>query len=81
MKKFLLLILLSFPALTYAQKNKTPSTYDLVIGTYTTGTSKGIYVYRFYTESGKLAYLNEIDDIKNPSYLCVSKNNRFIYYK
>lgn len=79
MKKFLLLILLLSPALIYAQKNKTPSTYDLIIGTYTTGISKGIYVYRFYTETGKLAYLNEIDDVKNPSYLCVSKNNKFIY--
>jgi 6-phosphogluconolactonase len=80
MKKVLLIISILFPVLTYAQKNKlVPSTYDLLIGTYTTGQSKGIYVYRFYTETGKLAYLNEIDDVKNPSYLCVSKNNKFIY--
>src|ERR1700760_239943 len=80
MKKLLYLIVILFPALTYAQKkSKVPSTYDLVIGTYTTGSSKGIYVYRFYTETGKIAYLNEIDDIKNPSYVCVFKNNRFVY--
>ena len=66
--------------LTYAQKkkDKIPSTYDLVIGTYTTGESKGIYVYRFYTETGKLAYLSQIEGVDNPSYLCVS-DNKFIY--
>jgi len=80
MKKFLLILLLISPVLTYAQHKKTaPTTYDLLIGTYTTGSSKGIYVYRFYTETGKLAYLNEVDDVKNPSYLCVSANNKFVY--
>lgn len=80
MKKLLLVAFLAFPVLTNAQKkDKTPSTYDVVVGTYTKGSSKGIYVYRFYEESGKLAYLNEIDDVSNPSYLCVSKDNKFIY--
>ena len=80
MKKLLLIISLLIPVFTYAQKkSKVPSTYDLLIGTYTKGSSKGIYVYRFYTESGKLAYLSEIDDVSNPSYLCVSNNNKFIY--
>jgi 6-phosphogluconolactonase len=80
MKKFAILISLLFPVLTFAQHKKAmPTTYDLVVGTYTTGTSKGIYVYRFYVETGKLAFLNEIDDIRNPSYLCVSANNKFVY--
>jgi 6-phosphogluconolactonase len=80
MKKFAIIILLLFPALTFAQHKKAvPTTFDLVVGTYTSGTSKGIYVYRFYVETGKLAFLNEIDDIRNPSYLCVSANNKFVY--
>ena len=80
MKKLLLAISLFSAMCAYAQKKSAvPSTYDLVIGTYTTGQSKGIYVYRFYTETGKLAFLSEIDDVSNPSYLCVSKNNKFIY--
>jgi 6-phosphogluconolactonase len=78
MKKLLFIIALILPALTFAQK-KAPSTYDLVVGTYTKGTSKGIIVYRFYVETGKLAYLSEIDDVSNPSYLCLSKDNKFIY--
>jgi len=80
MKKFLLIISLLFPVVIYAQhKNAAPSTYDLLIGTYTKGKSQGIYVYRFYTETGRMAYLNEIDDVSNPSYLCVSANDKFVY--
>jgi len=81
MKKFLILILLVFPVLIFAQKKKPgpPTTYDLLIGTYTKGKSKGIYVYRFYAEKGRLEYLNEIDDVSNPSYLTVSDDNKFVY--
>src|ERR1700761_9828699 len=80
MKKFLLIVSLLFPVLIYAQKKKAgPTSFDLLIGTYTKGKSKGIYVYRFYAETGKLAYLNEIDDVNNPSYLTVSNNNHFVY--
>ncbi len=78
MKKLLLIVSLLFPVLTYAQKTA-PSTYDLLVGTYTKGSSKGILVYRFYTESGKIAYLSQIEDVSNPSYLCVSKDGRYIY--
>src|ERR1700748_2582377 len=78
MKRLLFILALVLPALTFAQK-KAPSTYDLVVGTYTKGTSKGIIVYRFYAESGKLSYLSEIDDVSNPSYLCLSKDNKYIY--
>ncbi|MBS1530318.1 MAG: lactonase family protein [Bacteroidetes bacterium] len=78
MKRLLLILALLISAQGFAQK-KAPTSYDLVIGTYTKGASKGIYVYRFYTESGKLAYLSQIDDVSNPSYLCISKDNHFIY--
>jgi 6-phosphogluconolactonase len=80
MKKIILVMAMLTPLLTYAQKKKKgPSSYNLVIGTYTTGTSKGIAVYRFYPESGRLAYLSQIDGVDNPSYLTLSKNNKFIY--
>ncbi len=78
MKRLLLLITLLSSVLCQAQK-PAPSTYDLLIGTYTKGSSKGIMVYRFYVESGKLAYLSQIEGVSNPSYLCVSKNNNFVY--
>jgi 6-phosphogluconolactonase len=80
MKKLVLILSLLLPVFTYAQKKKAgPSSFDLLVGTYTTGKSKGIYVYRFYVEGGRLAYLNEIDDVANPSYLCVSDNNKYVY--
>jgi len=78
MKKILFIITLIFPILGFSQK-KAPKTFDLIIGTYTKADSKGIYVYRFYEETGRTAYLSEIDDIKNPAYLCVSTNNKFVY--
>jgi 6-phosphogluconolactonase len=78
MKRFFFIAALLISVQAFAQK-PAPTSYDLVIGTYTKGTSKGIYVYRFYTETGKLAYLSQIDDVSNPSYVCVSKDNHFIY--
>jgi len=80
MRKFIIIVSLLFPVLIYGQKKKgPPTTFDLLIGTYTKGNSKGIYVYRFYAEKGRLEYLNEIDGVSNPSYLTVSDNNKFVY--
>lgn len=80
MKKFLIITLMLVPGLIFAQKKDMgPKTLDLIVGAYTSGSSKGITVYRFYTESGRLAFLSQIDDISNPSYLTVSKNNKFVY--
>ncbi|MBD1394131.1 lactonase family protein [Mucilaginibacter glaciei] len=80
MKNLLFAASLLIPGLLFAQKkDMTPKTFDLVVGTYTSGSSKGISVYRFYAETGKTAYLNKIDDVSNPSYLCISSNNKFVY--
>jgi 6-phosphogluconolactonase len=77
MKKLLYLFSI-LPTLLLAQP-KVPKSYDLLIGTYTKNGSEGIYVYRFYTESGRLAYLNRTTGVDNPSYLCVSANGKFVY--
>ncbi len=80
MKKIVLIAAILSPLFAMAQnKKKAPSTFNLVIGTYTSGTSKGIAVYRFYAENGRMAYLSQIDGVENPSYLALSKNNNFIY--
>jgi 6-phosphogluconolactonase len=80
MKKFLVIVLLLTSGSIFAQKkDMTPKTLDLIVGAYTSGNSKGIAVYRFYTESGRLAYLSQIDNVSNPSYLTVSNNNKFVY--
>jgi len=77
MKKLLYLFII-LPTLLFAQP-KVPKSYDLLIGTYTNNGSDGIYVYRFYTESGRLAYLNRTTGVENPTYLCISNNGKFVY--
>lgn len=80
MKKLLLLLMLISPAFCFAQMDKPAKVYDLLVGTYTRRNgSKGIYVYRFYAETGKTAYLSEIDGVESPSYLAVSPDTKFVY--
>jgi 6-phosphogluconolactonase len=71
MAKLLFVMLVTLSTITMAQKkNVGPKVFDLVIGTYTGDAptaSKGIYVYRFYEESGKVAYLSEVET-PNPSF-------------
>ena len=46
----------------------------LLAGTYTGTGSKGIYVYRFNTATGKTAWISNTDTASNPSFLTVSGN-------
>ncbi len=48
-------------------------------GTYTRGTSKGIYAYRFDTASGKLKPLGLAAESLNPSFLIDDAHHRFVY--
>ena len=52
--------------------------YDLLVGTYTRGTSRGIYVYRFDSSDGRLTPVSSIQTV-NPSYLVVSRDRRYVY--
>ncbi len=54
------------------------SSLYLIVGTYTAGESEGIYVYQFDTISGAAVYKNMIK-IANPSYLTISKDEKFVY--
>src|ERR1700712_1477807 len=78
MKKILVLLLLACPALSIAQ-TKGGKVYNLLVGTYTTGKSEGIYVYHFDTETGKITYQDKVTGVNNPSYLAVSANRKFVY--
>jgi 6-phosphogluconolactonase (cycloisomerase 2 family) len=52
----------------------------LLIGTYTGGESKGIYLYRFDEQSGKIAPTPEqVTPAENPSWLTLSQDRRFLY--
>ncbi len=51
----------------------------LFIGTYTTKTSEGIYVYKFNTETGDFSPVSIAKGVKNPSFLAISTDKRFVY--
>jgi 6-phosphogluconolactonase len=50
----------------------------LLIGTYTSGKSEGIYVYRFNTTSGVATPVSTAKT-SNPSFLAVSPDKKFVY--
>ena len=52
------------------------------VGTYTEptpGGSKGIYTARFDTSTGKLLGVTPVAELKNPSWVTVSRDRRFLY--
>jgi 6-phosphogluconolactonase len=72
MKSFILFCALFFSAKVFAQNNY------LLIGTYTSTTSKGIYVYRFNTTTAENSLVS-VAKTSNPSFLTVSPNKKYIY--
>lgn len=73
------LFVLLLPFLSSAQKKPAQRFYHLLIGTYTNGTSKGIYTYKFDTQTGTTSYEQVAANVKDPSYLAVSADNHFVY--
>lgn len=52
---------------------------NLIIGTYTNKGSKGLYVFKFDTATGKATELSHTDSAINPSFLTISKDKQFVY--
>lgn len=74
MKKSFFFLLAAFAvSFAFAQKQT-----FLLVGTYTSGKSKGIPVYRFNTKTG-VATLVDSAITQNPSYLAVSPNQQYVY--
>ena len=48
-------------------------------GTYTKKESEGIYSFLLDTEEGKIKDVKVAGKIGNPTYLCISEDNRFLY--
>jgi 6-phosphogluconolactonase len=53
--------------------------WTMYVGTYTKGTSKGIYTYKFQPSTGKLTSMALAGESSNPSFLAVHPNHRFLY--
>ncbi len=49
------------------------------VGTYTTGQSEGIYLYRLNLTSGELKHVNTTRGVVNPSFLALSPSRRYLY--
>jgi 6-phosphogluconolactonase len=53
--------------------------FYLFIGTYTDKGSKGIYVYRFNSKTGKAEWVSNTEGVVNPSYLDIAPDKKHIY--
>jgi 6-phosphogluconolactonase len=53
--------------------------YFVYVGTYTGPKSKGIYAFRFDTDSGKLAPVGLVGETPNPSFGAIHPNQRYLY--
>lgn len=73
MKPFFLFFTVLFCLSVFAQKQP-----YLLVGTYTGGESKGIYVYSFNEENASSILVSTIA-ASNPSYLAISPDQRFVY--
>ena len=54
-------------------------TLYLYVGTYTTGDSEGIYVYRMHPATGALELTSTADAGENPSFLAIHPQGRYLY--
>lgn len=78
-----LLVLVTVVALASAQtgeKTGPKKNYLAFVGTYTTKTaSKGIYVFRYDANSGKLTPIGVAAETQDPSWVAIHPNAKFLY--
>lgn len=61
-----------------ASRQRAENELTMLVGTYTSGSSEGIYTFRFNEETGVATPLSKIK-VPNPSYLTLSADNQFVY--
>ncbi|WP_083467610.1 lactonase family protein [Croceitalea dokdonensis] len=72
------LIVITF--LMGCQEKRLPmETYDVFVGTYTDGTSKGIYKLTFDATQGTLGAKELMAALPNPSFLALTENKDYLY--
>ncbi len=76
LKSFALLLCTVF---TLQAMTASAQEYKLLIGTYTTGKSDGIYVYDFDAMTGRFGYRGKAPGTENPSYLAVSDDRKHVF--
>jgi len=78
MRKSILIFLLLSLSFSLSLCSQKTNDQFLVIGTYTSDKSDGIYVYRFNTETGENSFVSSVKT-SNPSFLAISPNKKFVY--
>jgi 6-phosphogluconolactonase len=53
--------------------------FYLFVGTYTSGESKGIYVYNFDATTGEVKWVSNTDSSANPSFLTIAPDGKHLY--
>lgn len=66
---------LTLPKFTFARDGE----LLVYVGTYTTGKSEGIYLYRLKLSSGELKHVATTKGVVNPSFLALAPSRRFLY--
>ena len=71
----------ALPTSTNARALLSAPTRELLVyvGTYTSGKSEGIYIYRMSLSSGELNPLHIVKGVINPSYLEIDRRRRYLY--
>lgn len=62
-----------------AVRRERPRELLVYVGTYTTGKSEGIYLYRLQLSSGELQRVGVTRGVVNPSYLALERGGRYLY--
>lgn len=67
-----------YPLFVMMSMHATSQRAKLIIGTYTSGKSAGIYIYDFDIETGDNRFISSIKS-SNPSFLAVSPDKKYLY--
>lgn len=68
----------AFPGLAFAGRERLGELL-VYVGTYTSGKSEGIYLYRLDLTSGELKHAATTKGVKDPSFLALAPNRRNLY--
>jgi 6-phosphogluconolactonase len=73
MRLLVTVLLLFFAANIFSQE------FFLFTGTYTSGASKGIYVYTFNAANGEVQPVSVAEGVSNPSFLSLAPSGKYLY--
>jgi 6-phosphogluconolactonase len=69
---------MNFNGITIKGDNTEKEIY-FYVGTYTNGDGKGIYLYKMNTKSCEVDLVRVTENIDDPSYLAIDKQNKYLY--